>query len=364
MMSKMIEITDAMKVRSVVNPGDKSRLYSVIKRAARGETITFSVIGGSITHGCHAETRRMSYAELVLGWWKDKFPWTVVNYINAGIGATDSYIGVHRVDRHLISHDPDIVIVEFSVNDSDPDVNADSYKSLLEKILSSESSPAVILLFTLQSNGTNMQKIHSDAGFEYDLPMISYADAVWPEITGGRLNWSDISPDDIHPSSEGHRIISELINTYMDAVFSEAFSSDLQLRQYRSDKLKYTNAVLLDNRDIIPVENSGFKKSSVSHQFPYSWSTFEKGRLVFSVNAENIGIMYYRTVQSESGIYDVFIDGVLQAELDGDFSGGWGDYTEYREVYTSDNYEEHTIEIRMSDKSQYSAFTLMGLCIS
>ena len=46
------------------------------------------------------------------------FPDTEVNYVNAGIGATNSYLAVHRVDNDLLAHKPDVVVVEFSVNDS------------------------------------------------------------------------------------------------------------------------------------------------------------------------------------------------------------------------------------------------------
>ena len=173
-----------MKQRSVLSEGNKSRLYSVIKRAARGEKITFSVIGGSITHGCLADSRKESYAELTCDWWRDKFPWTVVNYVNCGIGATDSYIGVHRAGRDLLTHDPDIVIVEFSVNDTDEMINPDSYRCLVKKILNHDSEPAVILLFMMDQKGSTFQKFHSEAGWLYDLPMISYADAIGPEIEG------------------------------------------------------------------------------------------------------------------------------------------------------------------------------------
>jgi len=363
-MSKGIAVTDSMKQRSVLNSGDKTRLYSVINRAARGETITFSVIGGSITHGCHADSRRESYAELAAGWWKDRFPWTVVNYINAGIGATDSYIGVHRVSRDLLSHNPDVVIVEFSVNDTDTEINPESYRSLVSRILSHEPAPAVILLFTMERDGTNFQKCHIETGKLYDVPVISYADAVFPEIQSGNLRWEDISPDDIHPSGEGHAVIAELINSYMETVFSEAFSAGNDTVKTQLPEGKYASAEMYDNRNIVPAVISGFKKASVSNQFPHGWTSEKNGLISFTVTARNIGILYLRTKEKPSGIYNVKTDGVLCAELDGDFSEGWGDYTAYKEVYTSDTEMQHTIEISMSEKSATGLFTITGICIS
>lgn len=364
MKSSNILLTEQMIQRSVISEGDRSRLYSVIKRAARGETVTFSVIGGSITHGCLADRRNESYAELVYEWWKNKFPWHPVNYIKAGIGATDSYIGVHRVQKDLLVHNPDVVIVEFSVNDTDENINPESYRSLVNRILSHESNPAVILLFTLCRDGSNFRKFHEETGIRYSLPMISYADAVFPEIQSGTFRWEDISPDDIHPSSEGHRIIAGLINAYMDRIYSDAVSSDDIFVSSFNENIKYSGAEMLDNRNIIPVSCNGFKKSSVSSQFPYSWTSEVSGKLEFKVNARNIGIMYYRTVTERSGVYSVYIDGCFAADLDGDFSGGWGDYTAYSEVFCSDIPENHTIEIKKSDSSENVMFTVIAVCIS
>lgn len=359
-----MKLTESMKQRSVVSDGDRSRLYSVIKRAARGETVTFSVIGGSITHGCHAQTRSESYAELVWNWWKNRFPWIPVNFINAGTGATDSYIGVHRAERDLLSHNPDIVIVEFSVNDTDTEINPESYRCLVSRILSHKSAPAVILLFTLQKDGTNFQKFHEETGRRYNLPMISYADAVFPEIKSGNLLWQDISPDDIHPSTEGHRIIADLISAWLDRVFSEAFSSDTEASVFPAERTKYSEAYILDNRDAVPDICEGFEKSSVSIQFPYSWTTVKSGKIRFSVYARNIGIMYYRTASSPGGVYSAYVDGEHRDDLDGDFPDGWGDYTAYSEIFCSDIPENHTVEIRMSENSDIPDFTLIGLCIS
>ena len=45
-------------------------------------------------------------------------------FINVGIGATDSYLGVHRVTADVLDKEPNLVLVEFAVNDS----NTNFYK--------------------------------------------------------------------------------------------------------------------------------------------------------------------------------------------------------------------------------------------
>ena len=114
-----IEVTEEMLDAGIFNPGDTGRLASVMARAASGEDITIAYIGGSITNGDSANPKETKcYAYLTTEWWKATFPGANINYVNAGIGATDSYIGVHRAKRDVLAYKPDLVIVEFSVNDA------------------------------------------------------------------------------------------------------------------------------------------------------------------------------------------------------------------------------------------------------
>ena len=193
--------TEDMIRRAVVNPGNTARLADAMKRAQAGEKITIGTIGGSITQGTAASTTDERYANRALQWWAKAFPKAQLDFVNAGIGATDSYIGVHRVDADLLSKKPDVVIVEFSVNDTDAALNLQTYDSLVRKILQAENHPAVILLFTTQEDGTSLQDTHMQIGSAYNLPMISYKNAVLPEIEAGKFTWKDISPDNIHPNS-------------------------------------------------------------------------------------------------------------------------------------------------------------------
>lgn len=67
--------------------------------------------------GCLATEPELCYAYRVYEWWQEKFPKTEVSYINAGIGATTSQFAAARVEKDLLDQKPDVVFVEFSVND-------------------------------------------------------------------------------------------------------------------------------------------------------------------------------------------------------------------------------------------------------
>lgn len=359
--------TEDMIRRAVVNPGNTARLADAMKRAQAGEKITIGTIGGSITQGTAASTTDERYANRALQWWANTFPKAQLDFVNAGIGATDSYIGVHRVDADLLSKKPDVVIVEFSVNDTDAALNLQTYDSLVRKILQAENHPAVILLFTTQEDGTSLQDTHMQIGSAYNLPMISYKNAVLPEIEAGKFTWKDISPDNIHPNSVGHGIIGELLWSYFNSVYAkldQIDTSDLTFTAAPVTKDLYAKGQLLDSKTLTPKTMQGFEQAEVSNQFPNDWTTKEGGELTFEVTGSNIGVLYYKTVDGKSGQYCVYVDDRLIQVLDGDFTGGWGNYAQAQQVYTSDTPSTHTVTIKQLEGTDLTQFTVLGLLVS
>ncbi len=359
--------TEDMIRRAVVNPGNTARLADAMKRAQAGEKITIGTIGGSITQGTAASTTDERYANRALQWWAKAFPKAQLDFVNAGIGATDSYIGVHRVDADLLSKKPDVVIVEFSVNDTDAALNLQTYDSLVRKILQAENHPAVILLFTTQEDGTSLQDTHMQIGSAYNLPMISYKNAVLPEIEAGKFTWKDISPDNIHPNSVGHGIIGELLWSYFNSVYAkldQINTSDLTFTATPVTKDLYAKGQLLDSKTLTPKTMQGFEQAELSNQFPNDWTTKEGGELTFEVTGSNIGVLYYKTVDGKSGQYCVYVDDRLIQVLDGDFTGGWGNYAQAQQVYTSDTPSTHTVTIKQLEGTDLTQFTVLGLLVS
>ncbi len=90
------------------------------------EPLSVVFIGGSLTSG------DIDYEGTELTDWNMKWPNTVLRYLaglfpsrkitafNAGVGGTGSQYGALRFQRDVLAHKPDIVFIEFSVNDCPP----------------------------------------------------------------------------------------------------------------------------------------------------------------------------------------------------------------------------------------------------
>ena len=369
-------ITDKMVALSELNMGNQVRLADVMKRAEAGEEITVAYIGGSITQGSSASDDTC-YARLTTDWFEDTFPDAKVNYVRAGIGATGSYIGVHRVENDVLSKNPDLVFVEFSVNDTTENTtrNINSYDSLLRKIWNSDSSPAIVCIGMTQDNGTSFQSYHYSVAAQYDLPFISYKNAILHVINEGYIKWTDISDDNIHPNTTGHSVLTQIITHYLAKVNENKDSVSGDESDFSSTGTKdvYANATLLTPLNFEAKDEAGTFKAQTDSSFGNFtgfWlaragsGEFGGAKLVFeNVEAKNIGLLYGEIV-GKGAMLDIYVDGVLVATVDANFPNGWGNYTEAVELVSFTESGTHTVEIVPQDSGSSAAVYITALAVS
>lgn len=369
------ELTPTMIANSRYNVGNQVRLAGVIKKLQAGEEVTVAYLGGSITQGTSAGND-LCYARLTTNWIEEQFPEAKVNYVNAGIGATGSYIGVHRADEQVLAYSPDLVFIDFSVNDTYDrmDINRASYESLLRKLWLSESAPALVCIAMTQDNGTSVQEAHGEICKKYDIPMISYHDAILDVIDKGYIKWTDISDDNIHPNVPGHAVLSAMITNYLQSVIDNVDSISGEESDFSAVSeagQKYQNAHFLFSSNTTPKSMGGFTiKSGYFGGFDSPWMVratdgqfSEDDAIEFEVEAMNIGILYGK-LTGNSAKADVFIDGEYRTTLDGDFTGGWGNYVEFAEIATFISEGTHTIKIVPQSKDGAAAFYVSAIALS
>ena len=362
-------LTEAEYARAIAYNDENTNLtllQRVMKRAEAGEPITVATIGGSITYGSLATDRATeSYSAHFRDWWISAFPNSTVTHVNAGIGATTSHLGVHRVNGHVLSKNADVCIVEFTVNDSKDALYSATYESLVAKLL--DRGVAVLLLFMTRSNGYSVQHIHAAIGAKYHLPMISYGDAVLPTIEAGERTWTDIAADSVHPNNYGHAYTAEILWRYLNEVY-DAMPCEIALHPYDSAALRatpYYGALAIgpvetcDTVQAKPLTTGAFVLDK-GDRCAYSGAWLAKpssdatdnGEMTLRLTFSRLGILYTRTTDGESGTCDVYVDGEKIASVDGDFPGGWGNYHATAELYAADTEATHTVTLKMADPTK------------
>lgn len=350
-----------MLARSLVSTGNTARLQQVFARAQQGGTLVVGTIGGSITQGAAASKPELRYPNRIAAWWQAQFPQAKIELVNAGIGATGSSYGVMRADRDLLSKKPDFIVVEYGVNDGNDRLSAESYEGLVRQILRQPNQPAVVLLFMMTREGRNAQEWQTKVGQHYDLPMVSYRDAVWGEIEAGRLAWTDVSPDTVHPNDWGHELAARFVTSLLAGVRGQQAGPVVTTLPEPLLSGLFDHTALFEAADLKPVSNNGWAYDAATK----SWKSDQPGSVVeFELSGQRLYAAYYR-LRGAMGKARVEVDGKPAAVLDAWFDQTWGGYRNTYMVGDGLTPGVHRVKLTLlEDKAPDSTgheFRLLGL---
>jgi lysophospholipase L1-like esterase len=302
--------------RSRLAIGDPLRLQRAFAKARRGEPITLGVIGGSITCGAIASSPDRGYVATVLRWWRARFPRSETRLVNAGLSGTGSLLGTFRVQHDLLAAEPDVVIVEFAVNDAW--VDGAAYEGLLRQILASRNAPAAVLLFMMYDTGGGDQEMQSKVGAHYRLPMVSVRDALWPEIASGRIRWHDYFVDNVHPNDAGHAFTARCVTALLETADTE----DAPAGQDQLDPLPaplhsdaYQFVEWREAATLTPIRNDGWTSLRDDNGKPLWAATSASGRIAFDWFGTGVVAQLARPLDDQ-GRVRFWIDGVAALTLD------------------------------------------------
>lgn len=348
--------------RSLVSEGDLSRLDAVFAKAKRGEPVTLGFIGGSITEGAIATKPDRRYVNRVVEWWQKSFPQTKFTLVNAGIGATNSIYGSLRAQRDLLSKNPDFVVVDFGVNDQAGPEPAESYEGLIRQILQQPQRPAVVLLFMSRDDGINAQEWQSKIGGHYQLPMVSYRNAFWPEMQSGRISWPVIGADYIHPNDQGHACTAAFITALLQKALANAPKA-LPVASLPAPVLSdiFERTALFEAADLHPVRNEGWTYDSAKK----AWVGTTPGSVIeFEISGSRIFLMDYH-INGPMGKALVKVDDRPPITRDAWFEKTWGGYRETLPIAKDLSPGPHRVRIELlaekHPQSTGNEFRVLGL---
>ncbi|MBS1606116.1 MAG: glycoside hydrolase family 3 C-terminal domain-containing protein, partial [Bacteroidetes bacterium] len=107
--SEMGLIQDTLSTARECRP--RQGLPNFFGKLKSGRPVTIAYLGGSITNA------RGGYREQSLAWLKKYYPGSNISAINAGVGGTASDLANFRLRHQVLAFKPDLVFVEFAVND-------------------------------------------------------------------------------------------------------------------------------------------------------------------------------------------------------------------------------------------------------
>ena len=134
-------LSDAQELR------ERNGLPNVLAKLQAGEEVRIAYLGGSIT-------AQPGWRVKTTAWIQSLFPQTKVVEIYAALGGTGSELGVFRIDREVIPHSPDLLFVEFAVNDSGvaPEHIQKTMEGIVRKIWRANPRTDICFVYTLKQD--------------------------------------------------------------------------------------------------------------------------------------------------------------------------------------------------------------------
>lgn len=365
-----------------------TRLKNLMKRAAKGESLVIGFLGGSITQGSLSSTPKTCYAYLVYEWWKKSFPNAAFSFVNGGIGGTTSHYGGARAWKDVLCYRPDIVTVDFSVNDDANEFFEETYEGMLRRLLAAPSAPAVVVLNNVfYDTGKNAQNYHNRIADHYGIPHVSIKDTVYPDVESGKIVRADITPDNLHPNDKGHRLVADEICKLLDSIKAEMEEETIAGENIEGKSTKTEASVLLpapltenayEHSRLIQIQDNeaildGFlvdpiEKKGMLDIFKNGWTAaYTNDKISFEIECSCLAVQYRKSVQQPVPKAKAVIDGdeAHAVILDGNFTEDWGDCLYLEPLLHHAEKKVHRIEITVTDaKDIVRPFYLVSLIVS
>ncbi len=281
---------------SIKHMGNTYRLTQKLTAAENGSPLTVAYLGGSITEGRNYTTPFSDYL-------KNTFAKGSFREINAGLSGTSSVVGLVRSEKQIVEQKPDIIFIEFSVNDHEDILYKKCFESCIKKFLDMPNAPAVCVLINRAKGGFSSQSQMYPIGRNFDIPVISMDDALTKAFNSGFLRTDDYYTDEYHPHKNGGQLIADCLGYYVrQAMRSENRSASYTQPSSYVYGAEYASCVNVDPKNLNNfnagswTSGSGYGNSGLNYSYtlnggsPMTFRTQGKGLIiVFKANSSGMG---------------------------------------------------------------------------
>lgn len=236
-----VAAADPYPLRDAVECTPRGGLPNVAAKIAAGKPLKIAYLGGSITaaNGWRVKT---------LAWFQKQYPAAQFSEIHAAIGGTGSDLGVYRLGFDVLRHQPDLLFVEFAVNDggANPLEIHRGMEGIVRQTWQADASTDICYVYTL--TGTMVKELQDGkypraasameaVADHYGIPSMHFGVEVVKRLTADTLVFKApqkptpeeqaaigtrvvFSHDNVHPIDAGHAIYAEVVARQMPTLLT------------------------------------------------------------------------------------------------------------------------------------------------
>ena len=191
------------------------------------QPVTIVALGDSITNGAQLwnlrppeRQREAIYHQQLGAMLREKFGYDGITVINAGVGGNQSFQGLARLDKDVLSHKPDLVLVLFGANDANYG-SLGRFKGAMEQIVSRlRAAGSEVVLMTTLAVAFEPAKTAPFAEFVRELSArqrTALADTGSAMLYRGEGFIGELLADTVHINQRGHDLLARVLLALFDA---------------------------------------------------------------------------------------------------------------------------------------------------
>lgn len=191
-------------------------LPRTLHKLRTGQPATIVGLGDSLTSGWCVAKGYLDFLEEML---QHAFPHAILTVVNAGVPGDTARGGLHRLECDARINDPDLVLVQFALNDAFCGCTPEEFSRDLAAIVARIRDRAEALLLTSTLPGSVHDRLCADT-FYTCVEKVGQAAAVpvarvdrhWrARIAAGTIHPDLLQDDQVHPTEAGHILMAEAV---------------------------------------------------------------------------------------------------------------------------------------------------------
>lgn len=342
--------------------------------------LNIGFIGGSVTYGAGASNAvEKRWSRLTTNWFKEQFPDATITETNVGINATDSQLGCYRIYNDLKLGDkekhPDLIFVEFSINDYHNNVDSSVYmESLIRSVYAHNPDTDIYLVlisdWSLQGGESAKTKLHKSLARTYLLPYSHVGVQIWNKIVaenGSAKPTSDTDPawtkyyyDYVHPNDAGYALMTQLITKDIGNIFAAKSSAPKQsIASYQPKAQVYEGYIpLLPHAETVQGQKGSSRGITITDE-GYLQSNKPGSYFLFEFSGTGFG--FWSLSSKESADLELVIDGKITKTI-----SLQNDIAKNRVFHAIDGLEnkKHTVKVTVKKGKGGTLLDLKGILVS
>lgn len=310
------EMYDKALSDSVINIADGQALARIMRQ----DTVKLAFLGASISIGYHASPNGCGrcFPDFLEEYFRAAGK--KVEAVNMAVSGTNCLTGMMITQLLVKGQQPDIVFVEYSINEESHPIGLEKYESLLRMLLSLEKRPVVIPVSVFNRDGYSCEEYMLHFAKMYRNPMVGLKHSLYPLIQSGKLPMNVYTEDEGHPHVDGHEFIAKAIWLAIQKSIEDG-APTLPIPEPMTD-VRFEGLKLIDLEKTAPeTEPCGYHEP----MFPVCRKKKPGSRLVmeFEDECSQLVVMYVKNSSRDRAAVNVMCGGKRLGGFSGYSLFGW-----------------------------------------